>query len=82
MNKQISHEVPNKDIRMLAGAILDYLCQIKSDKGNKDSRKVMTHAEILTDFLIYVIREEIICKDMFTFDTFINFRNTFNVFFI
>jgi site-specific recombinase XerD len=79
MNKQISHEVPNKDIRMLAGAIVDYLCRIKSDKGNKDSRKVMTHAEILTDFLIYVIREEIICKDMFTFDTFIKFRKSTGV---
>lgn len=79
MNKQIPHEVPNKDLRMLAGAIVDYLCRIKSDKGNKDSRKVMTHAEILTDFLIYVIREEIICKDMFTFDTFIKFRKSTGV---
>ena len=79
MNKQIPHEVPNKDLRMLAGAIVDYLCRIKSDKGNKDSRKVMTHAEILTDFLIYVIKEEIICKDMFTFDTFIKFRKSTGV---
>ena len=64
---------------MLASAILDYLCQIKSDKDNKDSRKVMTHKEILTDFLIYAIREEIIWKDMFTFDTFIKFRKSTGV---
>lgn len=75
MNKQISHEVPNNDLRMLAGAILDYLCRIKSDKGNNDSRKVVRHTEILADFLIYVIKEEIAWKDMFTFDTFIKFRN-------
>jgi len=79
MNKQIPHEVPNKDLRMLAGAIVDYLCRIKSDKGNKDSRKVMTHEEILTGFLIYVIRKKIICKDMFTFDTFIKFRKSTGV---
>ena len=64
---------------MLAGAILDYLCRIKSDKGNKDSLKVMTHKQILTDFLIYAIREEITCKDMFTFDTFIKFRKSTGV---
>jgi integrase/recombinase XerD len=75
MSRQTSHQVSNKDITMLTSAVLDYLCRIKSDKGNKDSRKVMTHAEILTDFLIYAIREEITCKDMFTFDTFIKFRN-------
>ena len=69
----------DKDIRMLAGAMLDYLCQIKSDKGNKDSHKVVRHTEILTDFLIYAIREEIVWKDMFTFDTFINFRKSTQV---
>ena len=79
MSKQTCHTVSNKDIRMLAGAILDYLCQIKSDKGNKDSRKVMRHKEILTDFLLYAIREEITCKDMFTFDTFIKFRKSTGV---
>ena len=66
----------DKDIRMLAEAMLDYLCQIKSDKGNKDSRKAVRHTEILTDFLIYAIREKIAWKDMFTFDTFIKFRNS------
>ena len=75
MNKQTSHEEPNKDLRMLAGAIVDYLCRIKSDKGNNDSSKVVRHTKILADFLIYVIKEEIDCKDMFTFDTFIKFRS-------
>lgn len=79
MSKQTCHEVSDKDIRMLAGAMLDHLCQIKSDKGNKDSRKVVRHTEILTDFLIYAIKEEITWKDMFTFDTFIKFRNSSGV---
>ena len=75
MSRQTGHKVSNKDLTMLAGAIVDYLCRIKSDNGNKDSRMVMTHKEILTDFLIYAIKEEIDCKDMFTFDTFIKFRS-------
>jgi len=79
MSKQTCHKVSNKDITMLAGAILDYLCQINSDKGNIDIRKVMRHKEILTDFLIYAIREEIVWKDMFTFDTFIKFRKSTGV---
>jgi integrase/recombinase XerD len=79
MSKQTCHQVSNKDITMLVSAILDYLCRIKSDKGNKDNRKVMTHKEILTDFLIYAIREEITFKDMFTFDTFMKFRKNTGV---
>jgi len=66
--------MPNKDLRMLAGATLDYLCRIKSDNGNNDSRKVVRHTEILADFLIYAIKEKIAWKDMFTFDTFIKFK--------
>lgn len=64
----------DKDIRMLAGAMLDYLCQIKSDTDPSARRNVGRFTEILTDFLIYAIRQEVAWKDMFTFDTFINFR--------
>ncbi len=63
----------DKDIRMLAGAMLDYL-QIKSDTDHSARRNVGRFTEILTDFLIYAIRQEVACKDMFTFDTFIKFR--------
>ncbi len=76
MNKQTCSKVSDKDIRMLAGAMLNYLCRIKSDKRNKDNRKVVRHTEILTGFLIYAIREGIGWKDMYTFDTFIKFRNS------
>ena len=79
MSKQTSYEEPNKDIRLLAGAIVDYLCRIKSDKGKSNSRKVVRHTEILVDFLIYAIKEEIAFKDMFTFDTFIKFKKTTGV---
>ena len=67
-------EVADKDIRMLAGAILDYLCQIKSDTDHSARGNVGRFTEILTDFLIYTIRQDVAWKDMFTFDTFIKFR--------
>jgi len=79
MSKQTCHEVSDKDSRMLAGAMLDYLCQIKSDDSNTDSRKVVRHTEILTDFFIYAMREQIGWKDMFTFDTLIEFRKNTGV---
>ena len=75
MNKQTPHEVPNKDLRMLASAILDYLCRINSDTEHSARRNVGRFTEILTDFLIYAIREDVAWKDMFTFNTFRKFRN-------
>jgi len=79
MSEQTYHEMSDIGIRMLTGAMLDYLCQIKSDDSNTDSRKVVRHTEILTDFLIYAMREQIAWKDMFTFDTFIGFRKSTGV---
>ncbi len=67
-------EVSDKDIRMLADAILDYLYQMKIDKQHSDGRSVVRFTEILTDFLIYAIRQDVAWKDMFTFDTFRKFR--------
>jgi site-specific recombinase XerD len=69
-------KVADKDIKMLAKAILNYLCQLKSNKAHKGGRSVVRFTEILTDFLIYTIRQDVACKDMFTFDTFIKFRNS------
>ena len=60
---------------MLAGAILDYLCRINSDTQYSARRNVGRFTGILTDFLIYSIRQDVAWKDMFTFDTFIKFRN-------
>ena len=74
--KAVRCEVPDKDIRMLIEATLDYLCQIKSDTAYSARRNVGRFVEILTDFLIFAIREEVAWNDMFTFETFIKFRNS------
>ena len=66
----------HKDIRMLAVAILDYLCRIKSDTEYSAGRNVGRFTEILTDFLIYIIIQDVAREDMFTFDTFIKFRKS------
>ncbi len=79
MSEQTYHEVSDMDISVLAGAMLDYLCQMKSDERNKESRKVVNQTEILTAFLIYAIAEKIAWKDMFTFDTLIEFRKSTGV---
>jgi integrase/recombinase XerD len=79
MSKQTCHDVSNKDITILTGAIVDYLCRIGSDKSGSDSHKVVRHTEILLDFLIYAIKEEIAFKDMFTFDTFMKFKKNTGV---
>jgi site-specific recombinase XerD len=75
----MSFEMADKDIRMLASAILDYLCQIKSDTEYSARRNVGRFTETLTDFLIYTIRQDVALKDMFTFDTFIKFRKSTGV---
>jgi site-specific recombinase XerD len=75
----VRFEVADKDIRMLADAILDYLCRIKSDTENSARGNVERFIEILTDFLIYTIRQDVGWKDMFTFDTFIKFRKSTGV---
>ena len=62
---------------MLAGAILEYLCRIKSEHSARGD--VGKFTEILTDFLIYTIRENVALKEMFTFDTFIKFRKSTGV---
>jgi len=61
---------------MLTQATLDYLCQMKSDTAHSARGNVGRFVEILSDFLIFAIRQEIACNDMFTFETFIKFRNS------
>ena len=61
---------------MLTEVTLDYLCQIKSDTVHCASRNVGRFVEILTNFLIFAIREEVAWNDMFTFETFMKFRNS------
>ena len=71
--------VPDKDIKMLTGAILEYLYRIRFDKNDKNSRNVEKFTEILTDFLIFAVKEDVAWEDMFTFDTLIKFRKTSGV---
>jgi site-specific recombinase XerD len=75
-NASWGFEVAHKDIRMLTGVILDYLCRIKADTEHSARRNVGKFTEILTDFLIYTIIRDVAWKDMFTFDTFIKFRKS------
>jgi integrase/recombinase XerD len=62
----------NEDSKMLAKAIVEYLCLIISE--GKSDNSVTRLTEILTDFLIYAIRTNTVWKAMFTFDTFREFR--------
>jgi len=70
--------VPDKETRMLAEGILDYLPWVKSSEERKDSSSVR-YSKILIDFLIYTIRKDIDWEDMFTFDTLKAFRKETNL---
>lgn len=57
---------------MLLQASLDYIGWLKS--GGKDHRLNKRYAEILIDFILFATNKKITWKDMFTFDTFREFR--------
>jgi len=64
----------NEDLRMLMEAILDYLCMIKSAQVQEERNSSTCFTQILIDFFTYAMRENTAWKDMFTFDTFREFR--------
>jgi integrase/recombinase XerD len=64
--------VADNDIRMLLQAGLDYIGWLKS--GGKNHRLNKRYAEILIDFILFATNKKITWKDMFTFDTFREFR--------
>ena len=64
----------SKDIRALTEAILSYLYQIRSDKNHKHARDLGRFTEVLTGFLIYTTRQDTAWENMFSFDTFRDFR--------
>jgi len=64
----------NDDLRMLLEAILDYLCMIKSAQVQEERNSSTRFTQILIDFFTYAMRENTVWKDMFTFDTFREFR--------
>lgn len=70
----------DKDSRMLLEATLDYLQRIKSvDNHNKGNRSGIGYTQILIDFLLFAINKGIAWENMFTFDTFREFRKYTNL---
>ena len=65
-------KMADKDIRMLVEAILDYLEWLNSEgEGQRLSKRCR---EILIDFILFESNKGITWKNMFTFDTFKEFR--------
>lgn len=64
----------DEDIRMLLQAILDYFRWLKAIEEPRGSRLSDRYSRILIDFVIFSIHKDIAWKDMFTFDTFREFR--------
>lgn len=65
-------KVADNDIRMLVEAILDYLGWLNS--AEEAHRLSERYREILIDFILFEINKGISWEDMFTFDTFKEFR--------
>jgi len=65
----------DEDIRMLLQAILDYFRWLKDIEQPQGKRLTDHYGQILIDFVIFSINKDIPWKDMFTFDTFREFRN-------
>jgi site-specific recombinase XerD len=64
----------DEDIRMLLQALLDYFEWLKAIEEPRGSRLSARYGQILIDFVIFSIHKDIVWKDMFTFDTFREFR--------
>ncbi|MEA1866753.1 MAG: tyrosine-type recombinase/integrase [Thermodesulfobacteriota bacterium] len=63
----------DKDIRMLVQAIGDYGQRVKSLDEHGRSRHIIRYSQVLMEFLIFAISNNIAWKDMFTFNTLQNF---------
>jgi integrase/recombinase XerD len=66
--------VADEDVRMLLGAILDYFSWrngAREDAGNRESKHF---GEVLIDFTLFSAQKGIGWNDMFTFETFREFR--------
>ena len=64
----------DEDMRMLLHGTLDYFEWRKPVEEPRASRIRDHYGQILIEFLIYALRKDIAWKDMFTFDTFREFR--------
>ena len=67
--------MPDRDIRALVEAILDYIEWIRSMEKHRGSPLRKGHTRVLMDFLIYAIRENITWKEMFIFNRLEGFFN-------
>jgi integrase/recombinase XerD len=61
--------VADKDVRMLAEAIVDYLAWEKSIQAYNPRRPLIRYSLILMDFLGFTIGKDIVWEDMFNLDT-------------
>jgi len=66
--------VADEDVRMLLEAILDYFVWLKAGEETRVSRHSERYGQILIDFVIFSMHKDIAWNDMFTFDTFREFR--------
>jgi site-specific recombinase XerD len=66
--------VADEDIRMLLQAILDYFGWLKVIEEPRGRQIRKRYAQILIEFIIFSVHKDIVWKDMFTFDTFREFR--------
>ena len=64
----------DEDVRMLLEAILDYFVWLKAGEETRVSRHSERYGQILIDFVIFSMHKDIAWNDMFTFDTFREFR--------
>jgi len=69
----------DKDSRSLGEAIVDCLLWVKSTEDHRKTRRTAHYTQILIDFFIYTIRQDIAWEDMFTFDTLKAFRKCTNL---
>ena len=65
----------SKEVRMLLEAIVDYLQWLRAEQEPRASRASKGHGEVLSDFVIFSIDNDIAWRDMFCFETFREFRN-------
>jgi len=66
--------VADEDVRMLLGAILDYFSRLNGAREDADSPESKHFSEVLIDFTIFSTQMGIGWNDMFTFETFREFR--------
>jgi site-specific recombinase XerD len=67
--------VASKDIRILLEAIVDYLQWLKAVEEPRANRASKHYSEVLSDFAIFSMHNDIAWNDMFSFETFREFRN-------